>query len=191
MQVQRVHVLLIVIGVSLTLLGGCAHPFACQDRDRMSLYERADLPPALEAAPAAMVTPPTAHMAEPATVLDPERTPCHLTLSEAIVRALENGTVGIQSIHGPGFANDDLGGFSGQGVFGADSIRVLSYQPARIGNGIEADLARFDPFFTAGMTWRTTDEPTQGLASFSNGQSATLSSSLINPLSTGGVFGVT
>lgn len=184
------HHLLIACGLfALSLLGGCSQPL-CLEPDWQRVYESAAIPPKLEAAPETLLQPMKFSAKPPATVLDPDRPARHLTLPLAIAMALENGTVGIESVRAPGLANEDLGGFAGQSFGGADSIRVLSYQPARLGTQIEAGLARFDPFFSAGMAWQTTDEPTQGLSSFSNGHGANLSASLIKPLSTGGVFGI-
>src|SRR3712207_8828593 len=62
--------------------------------------------------------------------------------------------------------------FRSQGVFGTDSVRVLALQPAIAGANVEASLARFDPLWFNNLSWQTTDEPTQGLSSLSNGQSA-------------------
>src|SRR5581483_8851586 len=58
------------------------------------------------------------------------------------------------------------------------------------GLAIESALARFDPFWSTGMSWVGTDQPTQGLASLSNGLSANFISTLAKPLSTGGTAGV-
>lgn len=189
----RIHPLLFAAAlVALSFLGGCANPFLFQAPDWKSIDEPTVLPTKLESTlesllqPAIPLAPTT-----PATVLDPERKPHHLSLNEAIALALENGTIGIQSVRVPGLAVDELGGFTGQGISGSDSIRVLSLQPARLGAAVEAGLARFDPFFSTGVRWNATDEPTQGLSSFSNGQGASLFSSLIKPLATGGTVGMT
>lgn len=174
---------------ALSLLSGCSQPLI-QESDWKRVYEEAALSPKLESAPESLLKPMTVVVHPPATVLDPDRPARHLTLPLAVAMALENGTVGLESVRVPGVASDDLGGFSGQSIAGADSIRVLSYQPARYGASLEAGLARFDPFFSSGISWRTTDEPTQGLASLSNGHGATLSTALVKPLSSGGVFGI-
>jgi outer membrane protein TolC len=183
------HLLFAAMLSALSLLSGCTQPLRI-DGDWKPLHDHASLPTTLESAPETLLKPTTVVGRPPATVLDPDRPARHLTLSLAVAMALENGTVGQESVHGPGVANDDLGSFTGQGLTGSDSIRVLAYQPARYGTSIEAGLARFDPFFSAGIAWRGTDEPNQGFASFSNGQTATLSTALVKPLASGGVFGI-
>src|SRR3712207_9550729 len=80
--------------------------------------------------------------------------------------------------------------FRSQGVFGTDSVRVLALQPAIAGANVEASLARFDPLWFNNLSWQTTDEPTQGLSSLSNGQSANFTTGLAKPLPTGGVAGI-
>ena len=184
------HLLVGAVFVALSLLSGCSQPL-CLEGDWKRVYESASLPTKLESAPESLLKPMSIVAARPpATVLDPDRPARHLTLSLAVAMALENGTVGLESVRVPGVANDDLGGFAGQSLAGSDSIRVLAYQPARLGTSIEAGLARFDPFFSSGISWHATDEPTQGLSSFSNGHGATLSTALIKPLPSGGVFGI-
>src|ERR1043165_2186153 len=173
-----------------SILSGCSQPL-CLEGDWKRIYDSASLPTRLESTPEDLLKPTTSMPKPPTTVLDPDLPARHLSLSLAVAMALENGTIGNESVHTPGVVSDDLGNFSGQSFGGTDSIRVLSYQPARYGAAVEAGLARFDPFFTSGMFWHTTDEPTQGLSSFSNGHGANLSTSLIKPLSSGGVFGMT
>ncbi len=185
---------LLPIGIllsALTLVEGCADPSLFQEPAWQHVYEQASVPPTLETKPEAFLKPTRPFEPSPPTVLDPERTPHHLSLNEAVALALEHGTVGVQSVRVPGVAIEDLGSFYGLGISGADSIRVLSYQPARVGAAIEAGLSRFDPFFSGGISWQATDEPTQGLASLSNGNGASAYSSLIKPLATGGAVGVT
>src|SRR6266851_5143577 len=73
----------------------------------------------------------------------------------------------------------------------ATNIRVLSLNPAIVGPDIEAALSKFDDRWETSMTWTTTDQPTQGLSSFQNGDQAVFNSSLLKPLPTGGVAGIT
>src|SRR5439155_4926369 len=127
----------------------------------------------------------------PATVNHLQRKPRYLTLQEAIAIALEHGTTGIPSSRGPGVAAEELVAFGGAEAIGADSIRVLALQPAIAGAAVEASLARFDAQFFSGINWRTTDEPTQGLSSFSVGQAASFNTGIAKPLPTGGVAGLT
>src|SRR5205085_139887 len=56
---------------------------------------------------------------------------------------------------------------------------------------VEASLAKFDTVWNSSMTWSATDQPTQGLNRFNNGQTASFSTSLLKPLPTGGVAGIT
>lgn len=177
-----------VLAVVMTV-AGCTSPLLHEAMWNDAL-DSTPLPRELEKYADAMMAPVIPAMPNPATVLDPDRPPRYLSIAEAIALALERGTTGLQSVRAPGIAEDDLGGFSGFGVTGGDSIRVLSYQPARFGTAIEAGLARFDPFFSTSMGWSLNDEPTQGLSNFSNGHFANFSSALVKPLATGGMFGV-
>lgn len=172
---------------------GCAQSCLQHDCGWKELYARADLPARLDSDSAtldALITPAVPDIPDPATVLEPERTPHHLSLGEAFATALEHGTIGTQFARSPGLPNDDLVSFGGNGIFGSDSIRVLAMQPARAGAAVESALSRFDPQFTTGINWNTTDEPTQGLLTFSNGQFASFFASLAKPLPTGGVVGI-
>jgi outer membrane protein TolC len=135
--------------------------------------------------------PPVTPSPEPATVNDPEREPYPLSLREAFAVALEYGTIGVQSNRLQGVANDDLVQFTGQGITGSDSVRVLALNPAYYGANIESALSRFDAVWTAGMSWSSTDEPTQGLVTFQNGQAANFYTGLAKILPTGGMAGIT
>ncbi len=130
-------------------------------------------------------------VAEPATVDHPEREPHYLNLAEAIALALEQGTTGLLSTGVTGAPTEDLTSFTGVGVAQTDSVRVLALQPAIAGATIEAALARFDAFWSTGLNWTTTDEPTQGLSSFTNGQAGQFRTTLAKPLPTGGYAGLT
>jgi outer membrane protein TolC len=136
----------------------------------------------------------TGTIQRPPTVLDCDTvTPRYLTLSQAIALALENGTVGSQSILNPGFGNDTLQAPTGQGAISiaSDSIRVLSLDPAIIGANIESSLSKFDAQWNTSVNWNTTDKPSNGLAFLQNGTGATFSTGIIKPLPTGGVAGIT
>ena len=149
-------------------------------------------PSSLPTNPAATILPSGSNTPKPATVLDPERPPRHLSLPEAIAMALENGTVGSPTLNGT--SNLNLVTFSGRTVFASENnIRVLSLDPAIVGSDIEASLAKFDARWDTSMTWTTTDQPTGSnvLQSFQNGESATFRSQLLKPLPTGGVAGIT
>ncbi|MCI0456618.1 MAG: TolC family protein [Gemmataceae bacterium] len=185
-----------VLGLGLMLLiCGCSQTYFLSKTDYDEFHRRLDLPRNLEYDPS-VDAPPPADSREPATVKDPEREPRYLSLQEAIAIALQNGTVGGQSTRAPGLAGEDLVGAQGStggpfNFFGADSIRVLALQPALDATNIDRNLARYDTQWSTGMSWTTTDEPTQGLSSFQNGQAASFSSTLAKPLATGGVAGIT
>jgi outer membrane protein TolC len=178
----------LMVAIALT---GCRQQCFLTECDYHEFHQRVGLPVGFENKAEAGVAPVVPLVPDPATVANPEREPRYLTLQEAIAVALENGTIGSQSVRAAGTAGDDLVGFTGLGVAGADSVRVLALQPAIAGAAIEAALARFDTLWSTSMTWNTTDEPAQGLSSFRNGQAATFASSLAKPLPTGGVAGIT
>ena len=96
-----------------------------------------------------------------------------------------------QSINAPGQVSDDLVVFAGRGVTEPDSVRVLAMDPAQVGATIEEALAKFDAVWSTGMSWNATDQPTQGLTAFQNGQGAAFTTTLAKPLASGGVAGVT
>ena len=131
------------------------------------------------------------HLPSPSTVTDPDRKQRPLTLAECIAIALEQGNVGSQAVNSPGVVSDNLVQFQGRDVGGSDNIRVLRLDPAIAGSDIESSLSKFDALYTSSMTWNTTDQPLQGLNQFNNGELSTLSSSILKPLPTGGVAGIT
>jgi outer membrane protein TolC len=125
----------------------------------------------------------------------------YLSLAEAIATSLEKGTVGQPSLLFPGVGLDNEVQFTGRGVTGSDSIRVLALDPATVGAGVEQALTKFDTLFITSMQWTTTDQPigtTQatiqaaGAAiSAINQEQANFSSGFFKPLPTGGVAGIT
>jgi outer membrane protein TolC len=131
--------------------------------------------------------------APPATALDPSRPPQYVTLKELIARAVESGNIGGQGgINNTGFINDTLPQFGGRAVTGTDTIRALVLDPAVAGADIERALSKFDARWINSITWSKQDQAVLNLQqSFSNGDSATFSSTLAKPLATGGVAGVT
>lgn len=131
---------------------------------------------------------------KPSTVLNPEkREKWEMSLAEAVAIALENGTTGIQSVRQPGNIPDDLifVGQLPQIQLAIDKIRVLALGPAVQGAGVEAALSKFDAKWVSQMLWQYTDQQVQGLTSFNNGQRASFESSIIKPLATGGLAGIT
>lgn len=155
-------------------------------------YRDLALPANLECDPSFAVTPPVSRVGAPPTVLELDREPRYLTLAEAIAAGLERGTVGSPALNGT--TNTNLVSFSGRTVFAPENnVRVLALQPAIISTDIEASLAKFDVRWDTNVTWSTTDRPVGGnfIQSFQNGESAQIQSSLLKPLPTGGVAGVT
>ncbi len=128
----------------------------------------------------------------PATVLDTNRPVRYITLKESIAIGMERGNVGGGQQNNPGLLSDLLPSFTGRGTTGTDSIKAFALQPAVAAAEIERSLSKFDARFISSLTWNQTDNPTLTLQqSFSNGDSATLSSTLAKPLPTGGVAGIT
>jgi outer membrane protein TolC len=179
---------------------GCQQQCFLSECDYQHYHEQLGLPADIESNPASTVTPSSsAFMPAPATVNHPERQIRYMTLAEAIAVALEQGTVGAQNPANPGFPSDALVSFSGGGVFGSDAIRVLALDPAIIGANIEASLAKFDARLTSSVNWSSTDRPsgtlfdllqTGGLGAIQN-QTTSFVNSLVKPLPTGGVAGIT
>lgn len=172
--------------LSLTVIGGC-QPHCTLPLTGCLDYSLtlSDLPDAPGGLPAGIDLP------DPATVNKLDRQPRFMSLYEAIALALEQGTIGSQSVRGAGLSNEELGFFTGTSVGGTDSIRVLALEPAVAGAAIEGSLGRFDANWFGQMNWTTIDEPQQGLISFSNGMSTFFQTGLAKPLATGGVVGTT
>jgi outer membrane protein TolC len=177
----------VVVGLALIVTGvaGCKQQCFLNECD-YSHYRELGLPEKLEYDPSATFKPMSTAVMRPATVDDPERPPRFLTLAEAIAIALERGNIGDQG------ADTTLTGIvrPGQQAL-SDSIRVLSLDPAIAATDIEGSLAKFDAQWNTSMTWNYTDQPPQGLNQFNSGSNAQFSSSLLKPLPTGGVAGIT
>ena len=182
--------------LGLAALGGCKQqiflePADYQDAVNTGTQVRLKQ---LEEGPHEPIVPMTAVApgASPATVLDPARPPRFVTLKELMAIALEQGNIGSQSITNAGFVNDQLPQFSGRGSSGTDTILAFAYDNAIAGAEVERALSKFDARWVSSITWNKNDSPTLSLQqSFSNGDSATLSSTLAKPLPTGGVAGIT
>ena len=99
----------------LVLLQGCAQQCFMTEKDFDATLNSVGLSPRLESENTAGLKPLVEDIAAPTTVLDAERPPRYLTLSEAIAYALENGITGIQSSRTPGQVSDDLIGFNNGG----------------------------------------------------------------------------
>ena len=74
------------------------------------------------------------------------------------------------------------------------SIRVLRLDPAKFGSDIEQALSKFDAQWQTTLSWNTTDNAVSGsfINQFQpNSESASFRTSLLKPLPTGGVAGIT
>lgn len=187
------------LALMLATMGGCKQNHFMTEADfnhYQNLY-----PIQLESDPRASALPVTDMVSKPATVLDPERKPRFISLTEAMAIAIEQGNIGSQTPNNAGIAFDTLVSFGGQIVEGSDNIRVLSLQPAITGNTIELALAKFDAVWQTSTSWNQQDRPigttldtfqaqNQGL-SFINQQVNNFSTQVLKPLPTGGVAGIT
>jgi outer membrane protein TolC len=174
-------------------LAGCQRQCFMSEADYNACTNNPALvPPNLASDPHMAITPGLGNTKSPMTVLDTNREVRYISLAEAIAMSLELGQVGSQSPLFPGVVNDALLAFSGAAVGGDDGIRVLAVDPAIIGANIESALARFDTRWISSATWNKTDQAiANGLASFQNGDSATVSTGMYKPLATGGLAGIT
>lgn len=180
--------ILLLAAAVFTAVAGCVAPRVLPDNEPVTLSGDTRHPTTgIDDPPTTYTDGPTPI---PATVRHLEREVRHLSLIEAMALALETGYIGAASPNNPGNAIDDLASFNGASISGTDSIRVLALEPAIAGAAVDASLARFDVQSFANMTWKTFDEPTQGLNSFTNGQNANLTFGLAKPLPSGGVAGL-
>jgi outer membrane protein TolC len=193
------------LALSLTAVTGCKQPVFMTEAD-YQVTQTIDLPKDIGTNPLYGSVQPDVTgrlVAKPADVFDPERPPRYLSLSEAIALALENGTVGQG--FGTGLTNDIIAtptalNRASVGRNGSDSIRVLALEPAASASNIEAALSKFDAHWITSMTWNTTDRPVgtaldqfqaQGQTNAIRTQAAEFTSTLLKPLPTGGVAGIT
>ncbi len=186
----------------LTTLGGagCKQQLYMHEVDHQGVMSNGGIPRDLDSNPGYSVVPsPRNDIKIPPTVNDPDQPARQITLQEALMIGLEqgsvgnNGTSGIPSLSaGRLLINDDLVGFTGSGVSGDDHIRAFALDPAIFGANIEGALAKFDARWVTSMNWQKTDQSTQALfAATQNGDSAAFSSGIVKPLPTGGVAGIT
>jgi outer membrane protein TolC len=196
------------LALSLTVATGCKQPIFMTEGDYVNTLSAAQLPKDLEENSAHSTIKPNVAdklVAKPSNVLDPERPIRFLALTEAFKLALENGTIG-QGI-GSGLSNDTTTSTViptnaralGFGAIDTDSIRVQMLNPANVATDIEAALSKFDAQWVTSMTWNTTDRPVgtpidqfqaQGATSIRT-QAAEFTTTLLKPLPTGGVAGIT
>lgn len=150
-------------------------------------------PPSIETDYSLGDTPLFGTVKDPATLNDPDRPARHLTLREALAIALENGS--ISDNNGgqiTGIVSDLLPQFSTGAGFNAqtDRVKALALNPAIAGANLEASLSRFDAQWVTAMNWTTTDNIQQGLASFQNGNTSNISTSIVKGFAAGGVGSV-
>jgi len=176
--------------LGLAFAGGCKQQVFLEPSDYKDAVQNANLAK-LESHPAEAIVPSMSQPgALPATVLDPSRPARYLTLKEAIAVALEQGNVGGPGTN-PGNISDALSSSTGRGASGTDAIKTFALDPAISGAEIERALSKFDARWINSITWNKQDQPTLTLQqSFSNGDTANLSSTLAKPLPTGGVAGI-
>jgi len=134
-------------------------------------------------------------------ILSPEAKPREISLPECIAIGLERGR------SGEAYPNTILNSASAQtpragqavGAF-SDAIRVFSYDPAIQAVDVEQALAKFDAFYRGGITWNKVDRPVgNALDTFQasaaqindiNQETASFQNSLLKPLPTGGLAGI-
>ncbi len=189
------------VGGAVLLAGtnGCKQQVFLEPADWQASL-RPGIPATLETSPHDPILPGSGQVgARPATVRDFARQQRPISLKECFAVAVEQGNAG----NGVGTGQDNFfggiqGSTSGQNVvgngilFGTDSIKAFLYDPAVIAADVERSLSKFDARVQTSMTWAKQDQATLSLQqSFSNGDSANLSTTLAKPLPTGGLAGIT
>jgi outer membrane protein TolC len=198
------------LALAVAAAGGCARTcyVTCEDvvnSSTLAASHMTEKDPNLSVEPTISQTPP------PSNVSDPERKPRYMSLAEAIAISLEQGTVGNQSTTLSNLAGGSATGiqtssdqpvsFNGRTTGASDAIRVLALDPASIGVGIDNALSKFDAIWVTSASWQNTDRPigtaldvfqsaNSGLNAIQQ-QDVTPSTSIVKPLPTGGVAGIT
>ncbi|HEV3262441.1 MAG TPA: TolC family protein, partial [Gemmataceae bacterium] len=183
----------VLVGLALTFAAttGCKQQCFVTECDLNHYRNDLGLPPNLPGNPEAAIIP-TLGGGPPATVDSPERKPRYMTLQECLALALEQGTT--NPFGTTGTIDDSVGSFAGTTFApSANPIRVLALNPAISGADIEDSLSKFDAVWQTSMTWQRNETPAGGniITNFNNGDIATLTSSVLKPLPTGGVAGIT
>ncbi len=177
--------------IALTGLGsaGCKNQLFLEPADWKEA-KRPNIPLTLETHPHDPIVPPVVQAGvKPATVNDSARTTRALSLKEAMAIAIEQGNIG-SGLNGTD--NQALPQFNGQGTSGTDTIKAFVLDPAIAQVEVERTLSKFDARWISSLTWAKQDQATLSLQqSFSNGDSASLTSTLAKPLPTGGIAGIT
>jgi len=189
--------LLAMLLSSLGLIGCKQRLFLTEDD--YSHYQSL-MPSYVETTAASLIQPEPLDTPAPPTVLDPERPARYMSLAECIALALEQGRTGGGGsfLFGGELPAIDVPTQAGQ--LTSDAIRVLALNPAIAHTDIESALSRFDARWTTAVSWQHTDRPVgTALDNFQAGaqtssiqlRNATASTSLVKPLPTGGVAGIT
>ena len=177
--------------IALTGLGlaGCKNQLFLEPADWKEAT-RPNIPSNLEHDPHGAIVPPAVQAgSKPATVNDSARTTRPLSLKEAMAIAIEQGNIGAGL---NGADNQALTTFGGRGTSGTDTIKAFVLDPAIAQAEVERSLSKFDARWQSSITWAKQDQATLSLQqSFSNGDSASLTSTLAKPLPTGGMVGIT
>ena len=184
-----------ILAAALVGLVGCKQQLFIEPADYSDAVKAAGLVKSLETSPHEAIVPGQVVPmgSTPSTVLDPTRPPRYLTLKEAIAVAMEQGNVGSQSQTNLGFKLETATTFNGRSVGGVDAIRAFALDPAVIGSDIERSLSKFDARWITSMSWQKVDQPVaaQFLSFQQQRDAANFSSSLVKPLPTGGIAGIT
>jgi outer membrane protein TolC len=171
---------------------GCKHQTFLEPSDHktalMAGLERLETHPH-SSIPPSIISPGAA----PATATDPTRPPRNISLKECIAIAVEKGNLGsIGGSFNAGNVNDSLVQFNGRQTGGSDSLKALVIDPAVVGADIERSLSKFDARWISSLTWSKNDQPVVNFQQqITNGDAATISTTLAKPLPTGGVAGIT
>lgn len=189
------------LALALALAAGCQKQCYLTEADD-DHYRHNGLSADLCKPPVEPIYPTGGFVPPPPTVDKPEREIRYISLAEALALALERGTVGSTQLDG--HTNDNPLSFSGRALFSQENgIRVLALEPAIVGTDIETALSKFDARWVTSMTWSNTDRPVAtsqdtfqagGLGSNINTiqtNDSTVASTLLKPLPTGGVAGIT
>lgn len=179
--------------LALGAAGGCKQQLFMEPADYQDAVLSA-LPRDIENRPHDGIVPSQVDkLAGAATVLDPNRPARMVTLQECIAIALEQGNVGSQSPLNFGFKTESIEVQQGRTVGGSDAIRVFSLDPSLASVALERSLSKFDARWVSSMSWQKVDSPVAAqFLSFQNARdAANLNSTLLKPLPTGGVAGIT
>jgi outer membrane protein TolC len=193
------------------VVSGCSQPIYLREYDDFAKTVSGGLPADLPSNACISEMRTTEFPARPMTVNDLDRKPRYITLSECIAMALENGSVGVQSINSIfnsiniqsqaftiSSVINDLVTFNGVQAVGSDSIRVFAIQPAITQTDIEASLSRYDVVMRSIVGFHTVDQNPGPSAngvinngSAGNGQFTDFGVSLEKALPTGGLASIT